>query len=315
MMLIARVLIALTLAMLVLALVLTTIGAFYRPNTQIPAGFLGQHVSVNGLPIRVYQRGTGPDVLLIHGSPGSLEDFAPIFGALRTRFRLTAFDRPGHGFSGDSGKYSPADNAAVADALLTQLDLHDAIVVGHSYGGATALALAIRKPARANAYVVLDSATYTPLRALPPLYEVLGVPYFGLGVASVLGAFIAPTRIHDELRKIWRSAPDEFIALRTRIWSTPKVSHAIARETLDASAALSAQSPHYPAISQRVSILAQADDPARKRAAERLHHEIAGSTLALLPDTGHYLQFERAKDVVEAIESLAPQPEEDDEEL
>ena len=304
-----RVLVALLLALLLIALVFTTIGAYYQPNTRIPAGFLGQHVSVSGLPIRVYQLGQGPDVLLIHGSPGSLEDFGPIFAALGARFRLTAFDRPGHGFSGDSGKYSPADNAAVADALLTQLDLRDAIVVGHSYGGATALALALRAPARARAYVVLDSAAYEPLRPLPPLYEVLGVPYLGLGVASVLGAFIAPTRIRGELKKIWHDAPDEFIRLRTRIWSTPKVSHALARETLDAAAALRAQSPHYPEITRPVSILAQAEDPARKRTAERLHAAVAGSALKLLAHTGHYLQFEQTDAVVHTIEQLAPESE------
>jgi pimeloyl-ACP methyl ester carboxylesterase len=313
--LLLRVLVALVLAVLVFALVLVAIGAFYQPNTRIPAGFVGQHVSVSGLPVRVYQRGQGPDVLLIHGSPGSVEDFAPIFSALGTRFRLTAYDRPGHGFSGDSGKYSPSDNAEVADALLTQLDLHDTIVVGHSYGGASALALALRKPTRACAYVVLDSATYAPLRPLPPLYGVLGVPYLGIGVASVLGAFIAPTRIRSELEQIWRGAPDEFITLRTRIWSTPKVSHALARESLDASAALSAQSPRYPEIQQRVSILAQADDPERKKTAERLHHDIADSSLELLPNTGHYLQFEKTEDVVRAIESLAPTDEDVDEEL
>ena len=311
--LLLRVLLALVLAVMVLGLVLTTIGAFYQPNTQIPAGLLGQHVSVQGLPIRVYQRGTGPDVLLIHGSPGSVEDFAPIFSALGTRFRLTAYDRPGHGFSGDSGKYSLADNAEVADTLLAQLDLHDAIVVGHSYGGATALALALRNPARAKAFVVLDSATYAPLRALSPLYKVLSVPYFGIGAASVLGAFIAPTRIRDELRQIWPSAPEDFITLRTRIWSNPKVSHALARESLGARGALSAQSPRYPEIAQRVSILAQAHDPERKHTAERLHRDIAGSTLDLLPDTGHYLQFEKPAEVVRAIEDLAPQPQEDEE--
>lgn len=309
--LLLRVLVALVLAVLLLGLVLTTIGAFYQPNTQIPAGFLGQHVSVNGLPIRVYQLGTGPDVLLIHGSPGSLEDFAPIFSTLGARFRLTAYDRPGHGYSGDSGKYSPADNAEVADALLTQLDLHDAIVVGHSYGGSTALALALRKPARARAYIVLDSATYAPLRPLPPLYKVLGVPYLGIGVASVLGAFIAPTRIRSQLQQIWHGAPDEFIALRTRIWSTPKISHALARESLDAKAALSAQSPRYPEIAQPVSILAQADDPERKRTAERLHRDISGSSLELLPSTGHYLQFEKTAEVVSAIESFVPAAEEE----
>jgi pimeloyl-ACP methyl ester carboxylesterase len=304
--LLLRAISALVLAVLLIGLVLTAIGAFYEPNTQIPPGFLGQHVSVNGLPVRVYRLGAGRDVLLIHGSPGSVEDFAPVFSALGARFRLTAFDRPGHGFSGDSGKYSPADNAEVADALLTQLNMQDAIVVGHSYGGSTALALALRKPARASAYVILDSAVYTPLRPLPALYKPLGLPYFGLGCASVLGAFVAPTRIRAQLTQIWKGAPDDFIALRTRIWSTPKVSHALARESLDAAAALAAQSPRYPEIQQKVVILAQADDPQRKSTAQRLHRDIAGSTLELLPGTGHYLQFEKTQDVVKAIESLTP---------
>lgn len=302
--LLLRALLAMLLAALLIGMVLTIIGAFYEPNTQIPAGFLGRHVSVDGLPIRVYQRGTGRDVLLIHGSPGSLEDFGPVFSALGTRLRLTAYDRPGHGFSGDSGKYSPAHNAEVAEALLSQLDMQDAIVVGHSYGGSSALALALRKPARASAYVILDSAVYAPLRAQPPLYKLLGLPYFGLGCASVLGAFLAPSRIRGELARVWTGATAEFIALRTRIWSTPKVSHALAREALDAAVALAAQSPRYPEIQQQVVILAQADDPHRRTTAQRLHHDIKGSKLLLVPGTGHYLQFERPDDVVKAIEGL-----------
>jgi pimeloyl-ACP methyl ester carboxylesterase len=131
------------------------------------------------------------------------------------------------------------------------------------------------------------------------------VPYLGLGCASVLGAFIAPTRIRSELSHVWTGAPEEFITLRTRIWSTPKVSHALARESLDSPAALAAQSPRYPEIEKPVSILAQADDPQRKGTAERLHHDIPGSTLELLHGTGHYLQFEKTDEVVKAIENLA----------
>jgi len=48
-------------------------GIAYRPNTDIPEGTPGRHVTVNGIPIRVVQQGSGRDVLLIHGSPGSLE--------------------------------------------------------------------------------------------------------------------------------------------------------------------------------------------------------------------------------------------------
>src|ERR1700712_3087390 len=179
--LLARALLALFLAVLLLAGVLSTIGAFYQPNTQIPPDFVGQYVDIHALPIRVQQQGNGQDVLLIHGSPGSLEDFLPLFTALSGRFRVTAYDRPGHGFSGDTGKYSPSANADMAEALLAKLDLHNTIVVGHSYGGAIALALALRKPPRASAYVVLDSATYTPLRQSSPLYKLLTLPYLGIG--------------------------------------------------------------------------------------------------------------------------------------
>jgi pimeloyl-ACP methyl ester carboxylesterase len=301
-----RAVLALVLFALLACGVIGAIGALYRPNTQIPAGFVGQSLSLSGLPLRVYQRGKGRDVLFIHGSPGSLEDFTPLYGLLASRLRLTAYDRPGHGFSGDSGKYSPTDNAAVAAALLDKLDLQDVIVVGHSYGGATALALALQKPERVSGYVILDSAAYAPSRPPERIYELLAVPVLGLGCASLLGTFVAPMKIRSGLAQAYgRMPPEDFVALRTRLWATPKVSHAIALESLHARAALAAQSPRYPQITAKVAIVAQAADPARKRGAERLHRELPASTLELLSDTGHYIQFDRPREVAATIRRLA----------
>src|SRR5678815_1910063 len=96
-------------------------GIAYRPNTDIPEGTPGRHVTVNGVPIRVVQQGSGRDVLLIHGSPGSLEDWQPVVDAIGGSMRLTAYDRPGQGYSGDSGKYSYEGNADVAPALIEVL--------------------------------------------------------------------------------------------------------------------------------------------------------------------------------------------------
>ena len=50
------------LATVVLALVIaiTLLGAFYRPDVSIPAGFRGQHVTVLGNPIRYDQRAPAP---------------------------------------------------------------------------------------------------------------------------------------------------------------------------------------------------------------------------------------------------------------
>jgi hypothetical protein len=50
--LLLRALLALVLAGLLIGLVLVAIGFFYEPNTQIPTGFVGEHVTVNGLPVR-----------------------------------------------------------------------------------------------------------------------------------------------------------------------------------------------------------------------------------------------------------------------
>lgn len=284
-------------------------GITYRPNTEIPAGTPGRHVAVNGVPIRVLQQGSGRDVLLIHGSPGSLEDWQPVLDAIGGSMRVTAYDRPGHGYSGDTGKYSYEDNADVALALVATLQLEHVVVVGHSYGGTTALAIAARSPAAVDAIVVLDSATYTPSREADATLHLLTVPVVGVGFGTLTGPFIAPARIRKGLVEQFagRTVSEDFIALRTRLWSTPKATHAIAVETVDAADSLRRLSPKYPSITRPVFILAEADNEFRRTTAEHLHGDVPGSTLELLPGTGHFLQFEKTDDVVRTIRRAAGQ--------
>jgi pimeloyl-ACP methyl ester carboxylesterase len=282
-------------------------GLAYRPNTEIPEGALGTHVTVSGVPIRVLQQGNGRDVLLIHGSPGSIEDWTPLFDALSGSMRLTAFDRPGHGYSGDTGRYSYEDNADVALAVIDTLKLDHVVVVGHSYGGTTALAMAARAPATVDAFVILDSAAYAPQRQADFVLRLLDVPVLGMGLGTLTGPLIAPARIRRGLVEQFmsRTPPEEFIALRTRIWSMPKVTHAIAVETIDAAENLRALSAKYPSIRHPVFIVAEADSEFRRTTAEHLHGDIAGSTLELLPETGHFVQFEKTADVVRTIRRAA----------
>jgi pimeloyl-ACP methyl ester carboxylesterase len=306
-----RLLLVLGSFVVLLAAGFAAIGAGYRPNTDIPAGAAGRHVVVRGVPLRVLQRGSGRDILLIHGSPGSLEDWAPVIDDLAQSYRVTAFDRPGHGYSGDAGAYSLAYNAQTVIDLMDVLGLEHVVVVGHSYGGATALAVALQAPPSAAAYVIVDSASYKSARKPEAIYSLLEMPYVGMGVATVLGARVAPKRIRKVLLELFRAHPpsEAFIAQRIRMWSTPKVTHAIAMETLGAQASLDAQSPSYPQIRQPVQILGQAEDPMRTATAQRLHAAIAGSTLHLIAGTGHYIQFEKTGDVLAAIRSaLASSP-------
>ncbi|HEX4353739.1 MAG TPA: alpha/beta hydrolase, partial [Polyangiales bacterium] len=282
-------------------------GATYSPNLTVPAGMVGRTIEVDGTPVRVLQRGSGPDVLLIHGSPGSIEDWLPLMAALEPRFRLTAYDRPGHGYSGDPGQYSFAYNAQFALHLIEALKLRHVIVVGHSYGGSTGLAIALAGSNAVDGYVVIDSAAYRPSRPADATYRLLAIPVIGIGFARVLGQFVAPKKIARGLDAVfpYQKPSAEFVAFRSALWAQPKVAHAIAMETLGAPEALAAQSARYGEIHRPVSLLYERDLATRRETAEQLHRAIAGSTLQLFSGVGHYLQIERTADVAAAVTSLA----------
>jgi pimeloyl-ACP methyl ester carboxylesterase len=290
---------------------LVGVGAFYRPNTAIPAGAPGRHVDVGGLPLRVVQEGAGRDVLLIHGSPGSIEDWEPVAKALSGDFRVTRFDRPGHGYSGDDGAYSLEHNAERALDLIKTLGLTYVVVAGHSYGGSTALAMALRHSPAVSAYVIVDSAAYQPRRRPDGGMRLLEVPLFGYGFGTVVAPLVSAKRIRSGIIEQFngKAPPEDFIQQRIRIWSTPKVTHAIASESLGARDDLAGLSPGYPGIADPVTIIAEADSPFRKETAEHLHRDVPGSTLHLVPGTGHYVQFEKTAEVVDAIRAAAKQTE------
>jgi pimeloyl-ACP methyl ester carboxylesterase len=295
------------LAVVGLVVVVCLAGALYTPELRVPAGLSGRYLTLGGLALRVKQEGQGRDVLLIHGSPGSLEDFAPITAALRGSFRFTSYDRPGHGYSADGGRYDLTYNAEIARALMDQLGLTRAIVVGHSYGGSTALALALQRPARASAYVVIDSAIYRRVRPEPALYRVLALPTLGVGLASLLPEREAARRIQAGLEgEFAPSAPPAgFVALRRRVWTQPKVTHALAVESVAYDRTLAEQAPRYASIRAPLYVLAQRDQPVRRENAERLAREVPGAELRLVEQSGHFIQFQRPDAVIDAIRRAA----------
>lgn len=118
----------------------------------------GSFIKVGGLRIHYLERaGTGTPVVLIHGLPGTAEDFNKVTPLLLARHRTIAFDRPGFGYSGDG--YLKFDRQiATLDALLRALHVSRPILVGHSYGGTLALAFAERHPAEVGGLVLVDAA-------------------------------------------------------------------------------------------------------------------------------------------------------------
>src|SRR5579863_1144121 len=85
-----------------------------------------------------------PAMVLLHGITSSALSWVRVGPALAARYRVYALDMRGHGESikPPAGAYSLRHTADDAAAFIAALKLESPILVGHSWGGATAIVLA-----------------------------------------------------------------------------------------------------------------------------------------------------------------------------
>lgn len=113
-------------------------------------GAHGLHVHpAPGVTIDYFAAGEGPPVVLVHGITESRRTWDPLIAPLiAAGYRIYAVDLRGHG---DSSKVAPFDLATMAGdlgAVLAHEGLVDALLVGHSLGGAVVSAYAAGGPCR-----------------------------------------------------------------------------------------------------------------------------------------------------------------------
>ncbi|HXV90578.1 MAG TPA: alpha/beta hydrolase [Gemmatimonadales bacterium] len=117
---------------------------------------------VDGTTLRVLDAGVGPPVVFVHGLGASMYTWRAVLRpVLAAGHRVVAFDNRGFGFSErpDSG-YGNAAYTRLLVALLDSLGIADAVLVGHSMGGAISAQAAIDHPARVRGLVLIGPAGY-----------------------------------------------------------------------------------------------------------------------------------------------------------
>ena len=120
---------------------------------------------VDGLRLAHIDEGEGAPVIFVHGEPTwSFLWRKVIPPVLDAGFRCIAPDHAGFGRSDkptDFGWYSYDRHCELFGRLLEQLDLRDATVVVHDWGGPIGLRAAVEHPERIARMVIMDTGLFT----------------------------------------------------------------------------------------------------------------------------------------------------------
>lgn len=271
-------------------------------------------VTVDGTRLHFVIKGVGRPVVLIHGNPGSSQDWTRLLATLAAHHEVIAFDRPGHGRSQrpKQGDATVEVQARLLHDALKQLHVERPIVVGHSWGGALALVYAINYPKEVAGIVLVAPAVYESQDLGSLVTNLPAVPVLGDAVNSVFTPLFGASVVRSELKKAFSPDPVPPKYLRSVIseWTSPKKVKAYSLDNASLNDGLKKFSPRYSEISVPVSIVAGDSDliVSEKDNAERLHKALPKSHLIVLPKTGHEIPFTRPRAVVDEIESSKAVP-------
>ncbi len=289
-------------------------GASYRAAAEVlrrAAGLQAGVVSVQGAPVSLFHRAAPadrpetPTVVALHGFGSNKEGWLPIARTLTRRHRAVMPDLPGFGASPlpPGARISPRWHARWAEDLARALALGRVHVVGHSMGGAAALAWALAAPARVASLTLLGPAAVLDAASLIVQTASQGelplVPRTRAEWRTLLTLTFA--------RRRWLVAPFD-PALRADQLARADALEALFRAWFGS---FSRWRPDLQRITAPTLIIQGTDDalvPAR--ASRALADQLLDARLLELPGVGHMPVFEATRSVGRAVsaflDSLAP---------
>lgn len=307
---------------LILILALIAVGALtacvssaiYTSKVQKAYPASGEIVEVNGSDVHVLTQGdAGPVIVMIHGASANAREFEwTLAPRLSNSHRVLMVDRPGHGYSG-----RPADAetlgvqaAQAAGALKALAPGQRAVIVGHSFGGAVALRLALDHPELVSGLVLLapvshdwgggGEAWYNSYAASP----VMG-PIF-----SQLVPIVGPAQVKQGVVGVFspQPAPDGYFEKSAiGLLFRPAEFRANAKDVNALRAELAAQQDRYAEIGVPVVVFSGAGDTVISPPLHvgKLKHQVYGLQLVPLADDGHMPHHAYGADIAETIREMS----------
>lgn len=259
---------------------------------------LGQIVPVDGGSIHYVEKGNAanPVVVLIHGLSGQLQHFTyALVDNLARDFHVLAVDRPGCGYSSRdaAGLAALPDQARMIHEFLEVKGVDNAVLVGHSLGGAVALAMALDYPDETRALALLAPLTQE-MPGTPAVFKPLEIrtqwlrTLIGNTIAVPLARKTAPLVLRDVFAP--EPAPADFLdraggALGLR----PTAFITASQDVIGAETSIGALCQRYKNLRVGGGILFGAEDPVLSADVHGERMTQYGLALSVLDNRGHMI--------------------------
>ena len=259
----------------------------------------------DGRRLRVARMGKGPPLILLHGYPDNLQIWCELAPRLADRFEVIAFDWPGLGLSQTwPGGATPFH---MADRLLELLDgwgIQQAGLAAMDMGSQPALVFAARHPDRTRFLVAMNCLAYWDVKTS---WEISVLRRFGWNQV-ILRRFPGATfrRAEKTFLPKGQELSTEFRADLWESFKRQEVRDFIVRMCAGYQGTL----PRLPELYQQISsptlvLWGERDKHFPPVHAERLHSDIKGSRLRVIPDAEHWMALYMADRVAEEIRDFA----------
>jgi pimeloyl-ACP methyl ester carboxylesterase len=275
----------------------------------------GKFIDIGADRIHYVEYGNGPSIVFVHGLSGQLRNFAYLhMNALTQTHRVILIDRPGSGHStrGTGSSASISAQARTVAMFIDAMGLNQPVLVGHSLGGAIALAVGLNHPNSVSRLALIAPLTHLVeagdafgglLIRSPLVRRIVSVtvatPFAIKGSRAILDIVFGP----DPVPKDFALKGGGLLGLR------PRSFYAASSDMMAVASELPAMENRYASLRLPVDVLYGREDRILdwRSHGEALKHKLDRTNLRLV-DGGHMLPVTAPSATMEWLRTIADEP-------
>lgn len=280
---------------------------FERESSTWPMCEASRFVEAGGLKWHVQISGSGPVLLLVHGTGSSTHSWRRLVPLVAGDYTVVAPDLPGHAFTQaprDADGFTLPAMAHALASLMAELALKPAIVMGHSAGAAIALRAILDQRLPAGAVISLNGALLPFGGAAGTFFSPLAKALVSMSWVPRLMAWRAQSRtaVENLLRDTGSNLKADDIDLYARLFRNE--AHVAATLAMMANWDLNPLVRDLTKLSIPLVLVAADNDKAiSPEDSERVMARVTDAARIRLPGLGHLAHEERPDLILPVLET------------